>query len=339
MPRVRFAVLGAIVVVAAGGSSFGEPTATEALTTCLAEASDYTAVYPLQKFPAGHREVRAVFRLQDGETFTKLTSTWIAVDVGDVAPPNTQIGTGDLPLEKRRVGVLRYSLPRDLPVGAYRLDVAADGKPWASTTFEVVASAPPPSPIAPADLLPLAKGTSWAYDFAAEAAKGVTMTLPGTTPDAAGVLRTKATYVVVGEDAAGTHLEMRRGEELASEEWWRLTDAGLVVTQRRADGVTEVLDPPRPAFPLPAAATASWTHEPKGGAKVEAQAWGPFPVATPKGEAPGWVILEREPLSFGGYPAVQSIERHWVPGVGLVREVRTLSLNAKRALRMEMVLR
>jgi hypothetical protein len=310
------------------------------LQICLDAAADSSPVYPTDEVPASNREVKAVFRLGDGVTAAKLTSTWIAEDVGEVAAPNTVIAKNDLPLKDKPSGVLRVSLPRDLPVGRYRLDAALDGKPWASADFRVVAPPPMPTLSDPGKPFSLAPGTKWTYDFVAEPARGVTLTLPGTKADERGVLRTATEYVVVGQDAAGAHLEMRRGGELGAEEWWRFSAKGLELVHRKADETLTVLDPPRPALPMPLERTASWTWQPKGGAKVEARAWGPVPVRVPAGEIPGWVVLEREPTRFAGYPMLQTTERHWAPGVGLVRETLLIATAAgKRVVRMESVLR
>jgi hypothetical protein len=91
------------------------------------------------------------------------------VDVGDAAPPKTEIARGKLPLEGKTHGSLKFTLPKDLPVGTYRLDVLADEKPWASLEFPVVAPKEAPSLAKPADLLPLEPGTKWTYSQVLEA--------------------------------------------------------------------------------------------------------------------------------------------------------------------------
>ena len=62
-----------------------------ALQVCLAEAADYSAVYPTSVFPAGAtNEVTAVVRLGRGESYAQMTATWIAVDVSGT-PANVVI--------------------------------------------------------------------------------------------------------------------------------------------------------------------------------------------------------------------------------------------------------
>ena len=138
------------------------------LTLCLAPAADNSAVYPLKEVPASNRELMVVFQLRAGESFGKLERVWTAVDVGDAAPANTEIAKEETALQGMTRGNLKFTLPRDLPVGKYRLDVSADGKPWASLEFPVV-PAKEATPLAkPGDLMPLEPGTKWTYSWVLE---------------------------------------------------------------------------------------------------------------------------------------------------------------------------
>lgn len=150
------------------------------LQLSLAVAADYSPMYPTQTFPPTTKEVTAGFNLGKDESFTKLTATWIAVDVGAAAPPNYEIATAELALQGKRKGKFTYTQPNPLPIGKYRLDVAANGKPWQSLEFSVAG----PTAVAmarPADLLPLAKGRLWTYAFVQEAGCGVQFLLEGQT--------------------------------------------------------------------------------------------------------------------------------------------------------------
>ena len=62
--------------------------------------------------------------------------------------------------------------------------------------------------------------------------------------------------------------------------------------------------------------------------------WGPLPVKGPAGEAPGYVVFLLQKESIGAL----SGERHWLPGVGLVREVIISTVGDRLAGRTEMVL-
>src|SRR5438477_4557084 len=98
------------------------------LQICLGAAADYSPMFPTQTIPASAQEVTAVFRFAKGESHKSVTGTWVAVDVGTAAPPN-HVLVKSKQKEMMSQGRLWFSLPRALPVGKYRLDVEADGKP------------------------------------------------------------------------------------------------------------------------------------------------------------------------------------------------------------------
>jgi len=58
------------------------------------------------------------------------------------------------------------------------------------------------------------------------------------------------------------------------------------------------------------------------------------PVEGPRGPAPGYVVVTEQPGSL----ATISVERHFLPGVGLVREIIITAVGNERASRQEMVL-
>jgi hypothetical protein len=337
MTRTRRAALAAALLVAGARASAEPPAAPGLVAICFDVAADVSPVYATREIPSTNREIKAAFRVKEGYSPAQVTGSWVALDVGDAAPPGTPIGKADLALGGMRGGVFKFTLPRDLPVGRYRFDLSSGEDVWESAEFAVVEPSPMPE-LDPSAFLPLAEGTRWDYAFSLEAAKGVTLTIEGIEPDASGVLRGTTTFLVVGSDEAGAHLEMRRNERRFVDEWWRVSPSGLELTRRREEGAPAAVDPPRTVVPLPLARSRSWTYQGKGGPKVECRLWGPVPVETPKGAAPGWVVLERTAGEFGGHPADQTVERHWAPGVGLVREVLIVAVRGKRALRQELVL-
>ena len=306
------------------------------LELALGAAADYSPVYPTRTVPATARELTAVFRLGEGEAYRTLTGTWIAVDVGDVAPPNYEIATTDLRANGAGDrGRFRYEQPGPLPVGRYRLDVAADGRPWRSVEFIVVPGTPDVDVPGPDGLLPLTPGRSWTYAFVQEPGEGATVSMPGVRPDAEGRLRASVTLTVLGGEDAGTHVEWRRNGVQALEEWWRLSPSGLVATRRKPGDEIIDLDPPQLLLPFPLAAPQSWTYEAADGSSAQSnQVWGPVPVAGPDGNAPGYIVLTKEPPQS----PVVSAERHFLPGVGLVREVIVQALDGRTVSRTEMVL-
>ena len=314
------------VLVATVSPAMSLPASASELQLCLARAADYSAVYPTRTFPTGStEEVSAVVRLPKGQSLRKLEATWTVVDVGTASAPGRVINKTTIPMAgKDRAAVFMRSGGGPLPPGTYRLDVAADGKPWRSAGFSV---APVEAPVVrrPADLLALKPGTVWRYAFVQQFGAGVKPQLPpGTTLDGAGRLRATLTKTAVGQDDAGMHVETRRDGALVEEEWWKVTGAGLVVTKMRSGGEEAAFDPPGPIWPWPLKTPRGWTFQPPGEAVAQAfRMWGPVLLKTPAGERPGYVVLMEQRAT----PHEVSVERQYVPGVGMVREVVTQARN------------
>ena len=62
--------------------------------------------------------------------------------------------------------------------------------------------------------------------------------------------------------------------------------------------------------------------------------WGPIPFQWPGGSAPGYAVMVQEPPQSSRV----TVERHFMPDVGLVREVLIVALGSKMLSRQEMVL-
>ncbi len=324
-----------IGLLGAAGVAAAQPAVE--LQLCLAGAADYSPVYPSQSFPAGSTEaVSAVVRLGKGQSYRTLGATWVAVDVGKAAPRNPVISKTTIPMQgKDRAAIHLKSRAGALPPGKYRLDVTADSKPWRSVEFSIV---PVTAPVVrqPGDLLPLKPGMVWRYAFEQQFAPGVKPELPpGTKLDADGRLRATLTKTAVAEDSMGLHIEARRGKDVVEEEWWKLTDAGLVVTKTRSGGDEETFDPPGQIWPWPLETPRRWTYKlPDGSVGQAFRMWGPLPVKGPAGETPGYVVLMEQASS----PIAVSVERHYVPGIGMVREVAVQASNGVMLTRWESIL-
>lgn len=179
-----------VAVVAIACLAPGVQDAAADVQLCLAQAADYSAVYPTTTFPAGStEEVAAVVRLSPGESHRSLVATWTVVEAGN-ATRNQVINTVTVPMQGKDRAVVHMRMKAGpLPPGKYRLDVTADGKPWRSLDFAV---APVEAPVvrAPDAMLPLQSGTVWRYAFVQQFAPGVRPTLPpGTKLDSDGTLR------------------------------------------------------------------------------------------------------------------------------------------------------
>ena len=303
------------------------------LQICIAAAADYSAIYPTKNIPSSLREVSAVFSMPDGQGHN-VSGKWIAVDVGQAAPPNYAIGASSSSSVSK--GRLHFTLPRPLPVGKYRLDVAVDGKPWQSAEFNVVQDLPIPKATQPSALLPAEVGQTWTYDFVQQAGAGAKVDLPDIKPDAEGKYRATTTASVVGEDANGKHVELRRNGALVFEEWWRIDASGLAATKRKQGSEAAVLDPPQTMWRWPLDSAISWTYTPSDHSYEEAfNMWGPLPVKTPSGEKSAFLVLAD--LRSGATNI--TAEREYVPGVGLVHETDVTALNDDMLSRQELSLR
>jgi hypothetical protein len=212
-------------------------------------------------------------------------------------------------------------LPNPFPVGRYRLDVFLDGAAWHSHDFSVVAT-DATTPLASAqELLPLGVGTTWTYDYLQQALNGGTLEeVPqGATLGDDGKVRATLTFTVEGTDEAGSHLVMRRGDIIYSEEWWQVVDTGLVVTKREDSGV---LESPLPLLPFPLT-PQTWQYPPntQEGAQTH-RLYGPIPFDE-TGETQGYLVVVDLPLaSMDGQQdaLLTTVVRYFLPGVGFVRQ-------------------
>lgn len=301
-----FAVAAALLTQLGGIASAQEPL----LVPCLGIAADRSPIFPTEMFPDPTTEVSACFRVGAAETVERLTAVFIAEDVGDAAPPNYPIVEASLDLKGEKQGRFRFENPRPMPVGTYRVEVSADGRPWASARYAVVDA---DMSEGTGDLIPLEPGRRWSYRFEQRAGEGARIDLPDVEPDAEGVYRATATIEIVAEDDAGFHLVTTRNGKAVFEEWWLSDDDGVLAT-RRHDGAELIqLEPPQRLVGTPAG-EREWTYPPFG---QTFRMWGPFPMEGEWGEEPGYVVVASQPAG----PFTITAERHFVPGLGMVREV------------------
>ena len=312
-------------------------TNNSSLQTCLAAAADYSPVYPTAVFPVTSPELDAVFHFGPSEHYTRLHAQWIAVDVGKTAPPNTLAGENALKLQRNTTaGVLRFELRKGFPTGEYRLDVTADGKPWKSAVFQVVPGSRGADQGGLGALIPLSKGRVWTYAFVQEPG-GITKISkapPGATLGADGSVRATVTATVAGTDGEDARVAWARGGVPFSKEWWRPTPRGLAAVKRTVNGESITLDPPQVFFPWPVGMGRRWSYTSRDKAiRQSSRVWGPVPVKGPTGEAPGYVVLVEQK----GRVAT-SVEREYLPGVGLVRSITITSVGPEMMSREQLVL-
>jgi hypothetical protein len=167
------------------------------------------------------------------------------------------------------------------------------------------------------------------------ACPGVRPQLPsGLRLDPDGRLRATIRKRAVGQDEMGVHIESRRNDMVVEEEWWKVTDAGLVVTRLKSGGEDQTFDPPGPIWPWPLKAPRRWYHELGPSLKQTFRMWSPVPVKAPAGQVPGFVVLMQQPSQ----PIALSVERHYAPGIGMVRQVVVQARNGAMLTRWESVL-
>ena len=296
----------------------------------LAAAADFSAVYPSTVFRSPINELSASFHLDEKERPTRLTARWIAVDVGAAAPQNFQIAAAALEPKGMTSGRFRYEQPQPLPVGRYRVELEADGKPWQSAQFEIVAAGGASSPAAGQALIPLAPGQQWTYRFEQRAGRGARLNLPGVAADPDGAYRATVKLRVAGLDAEGAHLITVRNDQPVFEEWWRLDKAGLWATRRKQGLDDNALNPPQRLLAAPGT-DQKWTYPPFG---QDFRMWGPLPMSGAWGSGNGYVVLLRQPAD----KPLATVERHFVPGVGMVREVIIQTIAGRLISRQEMEL-
>jgi len=334
--RVFFGASLSLLAIALIASAQAAPETDSALSLqmCLATAADQSPVYPTSFFPSYVTGVSCSFRFGRDRSPSALTHVWIAVDVGEAAPPNYEITRSMLALDGVKLGALTYSQDNPMPVGKYRLDVLVEDELLKSAEFSVIQVGEPAGLRGPDDLLPLEEGHSWSYKSVQEAGEGARISDEDAQPDADGKARTDVTMTVAGSDALGSRIEMRRNGKLVTQEWWRLGGNGLALVQRKVDDMILKPDPPQPLWVLPLD-TRRWTYKSDDGTISQAcRMWGPLPVKGPRGDTPGYVVYTELPTILGK----SSFERHFVPGFGMVREVAVTGLNGALLTRTELTL-
>ena len=325
---------GTKAMLLAAGLMAGLQAQERALIPSLAATPDWEPIAANAPVPASGKEMMAVFHLGADEKINTLTSRWVVVDIGDVAPPGYEIAKGDLVLGGKTRGRVFYRQDRPLPVGKYRLEVSADGQPWHSAEVMVVESAPP-TLASPAALFPLERGRVWTYDFVQDIGEGMSIDTSGIKLDSDGKFRATVTMVLGEAEAKGRRMTLQRDGVTISEEWWQLDAGGLRATERRADGENYPLDPPQIMLPVPTAGTMKWTYRaPDGSYEQTYRLWCMQSTAQPASTVTLIVVTEQNqpPYKF-------VIERRFVPGTGLVKTVSTTAVNGRLVTRETMTLR
>jgi hypothetical protein len=301
---------------------------------CLGKAADDTPVYPTEVIPSGE-EIHTCFLVSETQLFNKVTGTLIAVDTGSVAPPNYRVASTDIQVGPADTasGSFHFTLPRPFPLGKYRTDISIDDKPWKSVSFTVVA---PVADAAAAALVPLNKGQVWNYSYVQQLGNGVkTSDLPpGATVGADGTIHNTVQIAVADIDNGASHILLRRAGQPFSEEWWQKSAEGAVALKRKVDGQIVVLDPAQLMVRQPPLNVNEWEYVSKDGRIHQTfHEWGPLPIRYDRVQRSGYVVLVEQ----AGSPA-STVERDYVPGVGMVRSISISGKPHQLREREEMIL-
>jgi len=303
---------------------------------CLDVAADLSPLHPTRALPAGVRELSVAIEPAAAARFRVLTAIFVASDVGEAAPPETEMARTEQATNGAQRARFRYRQDGPLPSGAYRVELLGDGAPWRTLRFrvrpELDSAGLDSAELVPA--FPLTPGSIWRYDFVQEAAEGARL-VDGDVPMGARLTGTVEIRVLAGTGDGPARVEIRRDGVRVAAEGWRWTEQGLVAASRLVDGEELALDPPQPLLSS-AGGVQAWEYvNPALGFDQRARQWGPLPLAGPWGAAPGFVVRTEQAEG----PLVHVVEREFVPGLGLVRERIVSARDGVLVARQELVLR
>ena len=127
-----FASLVVLVAVVAAGCNFSISTAniTQATLSKDVKGDAFEPVDPTTTFPVDQPVIHLVANVANAPEGTKVKSVWTAVDVGEVAPANTQIAETEIVLNSGGAAHFTLSIPDTgvWPVGKYKVDVYLNDK-------------------------------------------------------------------------------------------------------------------------------------------------------------------------------------------------------------------
>jgi hypothetical protein len=133
MKRIlTFVSLAVIVAVVAAGCNFSISTAniTQATLAKDVKPDSLEPIDPTTTFPVDQPVIHLVVNVANAPSDTKVKAVWTAVDVGDVAPANTQVAEVTVTLDASGTAHFTLSVPDTgaWPVGKYKADVYLNDK-------------------------------------------------------------------------------------------------------------------------------------------------------------------------------------------------------------------
>jgi hypothetical protein len=309
----------------------------------LGGAADLSPVYPTARIPANAGQLVVLFTYGDQQRHFVHTEITPITAVGKFTI-NREAQTEVIASGAGSRFLIRHSFVGDLPTGRWRLTVAIDDKPFGSQEFEVVPATVPLKLSGPVELIgSLTKGSEWTSEVRApyEPRPGLKVALDGITKtDPQGWLRTTLVRKVVALEPEGARTDIYRSGKLNSSVWTIVTDKGIAAAKAISDGNETTMQPPELIIAWPVAEFhTSWRwhdnrQKPEFGERLEM--WGPLPIKTPNGEAPGYVVLQKITDEDDSTMIAGSIETHVVPGLGIVYTASVQSIpQYQTAMRIE----
>jgi hypothetical protein len=302
------------------------------LQTCLAAAADFSPVYATHRF-ADPKEICAVYRVAEGESFQHMSYAWRVVDV-DGRAPGTILAHGDL--KDTTSGELHLQTPAGLPIGDYDVEITADGEVWKTKDFEVTGPIAPPQVNSVADLYPMEQGHTATYQFSLDFGLQKP-TWEKYMMNGKDHLTDTLQAVVGGNDPdKGTSLQFVYQGKVISETWWRVTPSGIVYTPAKAQSFYQIPDLNQIVLPWPLSAPQAWGYEPSDNSYgILYHMWGPVALHTPDGIQAGYVVFSEEHVQG----SETTCEYEFVPGLGMIREkvVDAMEGQMQRKWEMKMV--
>jgi hypothetical protein len=133
MKRIlSFVSLAVVIAVVAAGCNFSISTAniTQATLAKDVKPDSLEPIDPTTAFPVDQPVIHLVVNVANAPSDTKVKAVWTAVDVGDVAPANTQVAEVTVTLDASGTAHFTLSVPDTgaWPVGKYKADVYLNDK-------------------------------------------------------------------------------------------------------------------------------------------------------------------------------------------------------------------
>ncbi len=296
---------------------------------CLDVASDFRPIHATRSLPAGVSELSIAVERAAAARFRELEVVFVALEVGDAAPSGTELARSRQPTARDDPARFRYRQEVPLPPGTYRADLFGDGAPWCSLPFQVERCAGPET----TPSFPIEAGRRWTYDFVQTAGEGVR--LVDGEADLGNRMQAEVELRVVEAGAGPAHIELRGDGRTFAHEWWTWDARGLVATRRIVDGEEFELAPPQPLLAA-APGVSAWEYvNPELGVAQRCRQWGPLELSGPWGSEQGFLVRAEQAEG----ELAHTVEREFVPGIGMVRERITTARAGHLVSSQELVLR